>query len=278
MINHWAFLIMMTYFNDLEFLDGQIVPQCRVSLTDHVAASYSLEFIRSGRLALRRGHGSAVVLDRPAVFWHRPGGHYDYGACDGAGWFHHWLTFRGDRAQRILEKGLDPLSPSGYVFVEDPVEVGRLFERLTGLIHQRSLASHARAVGQMEELLAVLAENRSHPEADEAFRQGVKGLCRSIQAQPQVPVDFEAEAQRMNLSYSHFRRRFKQFVGRSPHDYLLTARMYRAAQLISLRWPIKEVAAAAGYEDPGQFSRMFRRLMGMSPQRYRDGMPGYESK
>lgn len=267
---------MVRYFDDLEFLDGAIIPACRVVQRNYVPATYSLEFIRSGRMAFAMGDGASRVLDQPALFWHRPGRLYNYGACDEHGWHHHWITCRGERACRLIERGLDSLSSTSYLFVTDPVAVSRLFEQMIRLIHERTAPAHARAVSLTEELLAILVEHGSMPEGAEACRRQMEALCHMIQIQPGHDFDFKQEAARLHMSYSHFRRRFRQLVGRAPHDYLLMVRMHKAARdLMNPDRPIKWVAADVGYEDATQFSRMFKRIMGLSPRVFRQGMPRY---
>jgi AraC-like DNA-binding protein len=277
MILQLAFLIMTDYFSDLEFIDGAIVPECRARLKDHVAAAYSLEFIRSGRLLLERGHGPSVILDEPGLFWHRPDRHYDYGACDDEGWYHHWFTFRGARAKRLIEGAFQALSPNGYVYVNNPAIVGRLFERIITQMHRRTKAGQALAVSMVEELLAAMMDDQVLPDHELAFKQALDDLCRRIQDHPEWPFDFEEEARRMNSSYSHFRRRFRRFVGRAPHEYLVMARMYKAARKLRIpQLPVKLIAAQVGYDDPAQFSRIFKRSMGLPPKEYKAGMPGYQ--
>lgn len=269
---------MAQYFDDLEFLEGSIIPTCRVVQKNYIPATYSLEFIRSGRMAFAVGTGESRVLDQPALFWHRPKGLYNYGACDEHGWHHHWITCRGERARRVIELGLDSLSSTSYLFVTDPVAVSRIFEQMIRLIHERTASAHARAVSLVEELLAMLVDHCAMPEGDAACRRQMEVLCHMIQVQPGHDYDFKEEAERLNMSYSHFRRRFRQFVGRAPHEYLLTARMHKAARdLMRPARPVKWIAAETGYDDATQFSRMFKRVMGLSPRKFRQGMPGYNA-
>ena len=268
---------MIHYFDDLELLDGSIVPACKAVQKNFIAPTYSLEFIRAGRMAFSIGRNPSIILAHPTVFWHRPKELYNYGACDEQGWHHHWMTFRGERARRLIEWGLDPLSPNRYLCVKDPVTISRFFEQIIGLLHEHTAATHAKAVSLIEELLATLMENCAMPDGDEACRRNMEALCHIIQIQPGRDFNFEHEADRMGLSYSHFRRRFRQFIGRAPHEYLLMARMHKAVRnLMHHAQPIKSVASEAGYDDASQFSRMFKRVMGLSPQQFRQGMPRYE--
>lgn len=73
-----------------------------------------------------------------------------------------------------------------------------------------------------------------------------------------------------NLSASHFSALFRKSTGMSPVDYFIQLKMQRACQLLyDQNYRIKEVALAVGYDDQYFFSRIFKRLMGVSPVQYR---------
>jgi AraC family transcriptional regulator len=72
------------------------------------------------------------------------------------------------------------------------------------------------------------------------------------------------------MSPHYFCELFKQSVGRSPHNYVLVQRLERAKQL--LRGPhssIIEIGLDVGFQNPSHFARMFRRLEGTTPSRFR---------
>jgi len=72
------------------------------------------------------------------------------------------------------------------------------------------------------------------------------------------------------LSVSHFCRAFKQSTGLPPHQWRLARRIERAKELLErTELPVAQVAAAVGYDDPGQFASSFRRATGASPSQYR---------
>jgi adenylosuccinate lyase len=104
-------------------------------------------------------------------------------------------------------------------------------------------------------------------------------LALEIRARPRDRRDFSRLASELHLSYSHFRRLFRNYLGRPPHDYLLLCRMLSAAEeLKDRRWQIKEVAARSGYEDPAQFSRAFKSQIGVSPLCFRAALYHDSSK
>ena len=72
------------------------------------------------------------------------------------------------------------------------------------------------------------------------------------------------------MSVCYFQRNFKQIVKHTPIQYLLTIRVNNAASLLETTdYSMAEISAIVGYEDPLYFSRLFRKLKGMSPSDYR---------
>ncbi|GAB4412293.1 MAG: AraC family transcriptional regulator [Anaerolineae bacterium] len=73
------------------------------------------------------------------------------------------------------------------------------------------------------------------------------------------------------LSKSHFIRLFKEQTGYSPVDYFIHLKMQHACMLLSVtRKTVREIAWEIGYDDPYYFSRIFKKVIGMSPRRYRE--------
>jgi AraC-like DNA-binding protein len=76
------------------------------------------------------------------------------------------------------------------------------------------------------------------------------------------------------LSPAHFSREFKRAFGESPHQYLLTRRLERAAALLRVTdWPVADVCYAVGAGSLGSFTASFSRVFGCSPTAYRRSWP-----
>ena len=83
-------------------------------------------------------------------------------------------------------------------------------------------------------------------------------------------LTLEKLAKEAELSASHFSLVFRKKTGRAPMDYLIHLRIQKACQLLDatgLR--IKEVALHVGYDDPYYFSRIFKKVMSLSPVEYK---------
>ncbi|MGW3033548.1 helix-turn-helix domain-containing protein [Streptomyces sp. NPDC001178] len=89
--------------------------------------------------------------------------------------------------------------------------------------------------------------------------------------EPLTVADMAAAAA---LSPAHFSRCFKAAFGESPHQYLLTRRLERAASLLlATDWTVAAIGVAVGAQSIGSFTTSFRRMYGTSPQAYRAAHP-----
>ena len=78
-------------------------------------------------------------------------------------------------------------------------------------------------------------------------------------------------AKHFNLSPSHFSARFQQETKQSPIKYFITLKIEKACQYIELSdMKISDVFPILGFQDGAYFSRMFTKIMGISPTKYRE--------
>lgn len=89
-------------------------------------------------------------------------------------------------------------------------------------------------------------------------------------------IDLARAAARVGLSVFHFLRIFASALGVTPHQYLVRARLRRAARLLAEDGgpSISEVALEVGFADLSNFVRTFRRAAGVSPRAFRRAARG----
>jgi AraC-like DNA-binding protein len=76
------------------------------------------------------------------------------------------------------------------------------------------------------------------------------------------------------MSPAHFSREFRRTFGESPHQYLLTRRLERAASLLrTTDWSVADICFAVGLQSVGSFTTSFGRMFGASPTAYRARFP-----
>lgn len=95
-----------------------------------------------------------------------------------------------------------------------------------------------------------------------------------IDARYAEPLDVPALAAAARLSPAHFSREFRRVFGETPHQYLLTRRLERAAALLrSTDRTVAEICMTVGLASVGSFTTSFGRMFGSSPTAYRAAFP-----
>jgi len=88
------------------------------------------------------------------------------------------------------------------------------------------------------------------------------------------PLDVNDLADAAGLSRAHFSREFRRAFGESPHAYLLTRRLERAAALLrATDRSVADICFSVGLASVGSFTTSFTRTFGVSPTRYRARFP-----
>src|SRR5215218_3792027 len=88
------------------------------------------------------------------------------------------------------------------------------------------------------------------------------------------PLCVDDMARAAGLSRAHFSREFRRAFGESPHAYLLTRRLERAAALLrATDRSVADICLSVGLRSVGSFTTSFTRTYGVSPTTYRVAFP-----
>ena len=88
------------------------------------------------------------------------------------------------------------------------------------------------------------------------------------------PLTVDDLAFAAGLSRAHFSREFRRAFGESPHAYLLTRRLERAAALLrGTDRSVADICLSVGLQSIGSFTTSFTRTYGVSPMTYREQFP-----
>jgi len=150
---------------------------------------------------------------------------------------------------------------------------------LIGLLAEAEVARDERDMAALAELATRLAgavltitgedvTSARRPSARDERR--ITMAVRRIEAQAGEPLQLDVLAGEAAMSPYHFLRTFRQVTGMTPHQYVLHARLHRAAQRLRASVdPVAMIAFEAGFNDLATFNRRFRRLIGMTPSAFR---------
>jgi AraC family transcriptional regulator len=96
-----------------------------------------------------------------------------------------------------------------------------------------------------------------------------------LDAHAHEPIDLERTANAAGVSPFHFLRSFGRTLGVTPHQYLVRARLRRAARMLAEgAGSITDVALDVGFRDLSNFVRTFHRAAGVSPRQFRQAAHG----
>lgn len=193
---------------------------------------------------------------------------HSYAADRAKPWSLYWVHYAGELAPQYTEfLGLNqPVAPIGV----QP----RLLADFEALFALRSTGLNERALVHTASILKAMLTDIATLITAHGVSRGTRIDLDLIQQIMQRRLDRElnldALAHAANLSKFHFVRKFKQLTGHAPIQHFIQLKMQHACQLLdSTQEPIKRIANRVGYNDPHYFSRLFKRVIGVSPQQYR---------
>lgn len=112
-----------------------------------------------------------------------------------------------------------------------------------------------------------LSEGRPGPSQHRVMNAIVAAIYKCVDQE--IKVSDLAEA--ANISVSTLERVFKQHMGTTPKKFILQAKLSTACErLVRTKKSVNEIGASIGYSDHANFTRAFRKQMGVSPTRYRE--------
>jgi AraC family transcriptional regulator len=134
-----------------------------------------------------------------------------------------------------------------------------------------SLRREERALRLIERVIAAMADQRRVPAAPAGREAGrVIEAIRLVESDAARPLELREMAAIAGMSKYHFLRVFRRLTGVTPHRYLISVRLRRAAlALASSQLPVVEIALDAGFGDLSTFNRRFRTTFGLTPTQYR---------
>ncbi|WP_438027376.1 helix-turn-helix domain-containing protein [Sorangium sp. So ce233] len=121
----------------------------------------------------------------------------------------------------------------------------------------------------------VSGQQRRPPEAGARDRRRAVEAALWVDAHAHEALDLERAAREAGLSAFHFLRLFARVLGVTPHQYLVRARLRRAARLLADgARSITDIALDVGFGDLSNFVRTFHRAAGVSPRGFRQAARG----
>lgn len=260
----------MKFFNGLTFSTTGSEPHSK-NFVRNEPRYYGIQFNYSGPLQLCIDHEKKYHAEGACVFMTYPGHFFEYGPIGNSIRHHNYICTCGPRIQKYIEGGLwAPDISSPLIPIRHSEKFLRNMQEIMTLVQHPGNIS-PRAVLMFEDLLLQIIEAQQE-EARHIPHQSehLKELIKHIHTAPEKEWNFTAEAEKLHVTTTHFRRIFKEITDLPPQQFLIQIRLNKAAELLkNSSEPIKNIAFESGWENVFYFSRLFRQKYHLSPLQYR---------
>ncbi|MGN6540831.1 MAG: AraC family transcriptional regulator, partial [Ginsengibacter sp.] len=196
---------------------------------------------------------------------------HQYGADAANPWTIYWVHFKGDFTNKIIETFLQKnISFKGMIHYQDGRI--RLFEEMYSNLEMGYSADNLCYVNMCLQyfLSSFIFHDHYHIADKKQSNDAINCSIAFMQENIDKMLTLKLLAESVHLSASHFSFLFRKKTGFSPIEHFNHLKVQKACQyLLFTDLRIKEISDKLGMEDPYYFSRMFTKIMGMSPSAYR---------
>ena len=237
-----------------------------------VLNEYQLLYITEGEGVFNSAHAKDVPLKAGDLFLLFPGEWHTYYPTGKHGWKSYWIGFKG--------KNVDDRVKAGFLSVDKPIyhvgfsaDIIRLYEEAYKRAQEEAPYLQQILAGIVNHLVGLMyALERSMELSKDHTRVDMINLARlRIRESLEADLTIQQIAEDLGVSYSNFRKLFKEFTGISPALYQQDLRLQRAKELLATTTlSIKEIAYRLRFESPDYFSSKFKIKTGKKPSEFRN--------
>lgn len=233
-----------------------------------VLQEYQLLYIVKGKGIFSNAGGHHEIV-KGTVILLRPGEWHTYKPIKEVGWCEYFIGFSG----KMAEKAIDIMFSKD----ESVFNLGLNHELVDLYQHAIDAASTDRPATQqllcgmvMHMLGIVNFTARNESESTDRLDQIIEQAKAIMQERVLQNVDLEELAEQLNISYSWFRKIFRDYTGHPPAKYFMLVKLRHAQYLLAnTQESIKEIAFSLGFKSTEHFYTTFKRVTGYTPNLYR---------
>ncbi len=236
---------------------------------------YQLLYIVRGKGYFASGSSKQQSVKEGCMFLLFPGEWHNYRPEKQIGWDEYWIGFKGANIDnRVLTGFFNKQKPIFRIGLYD--EVIQLYRQAIEVAENQQVGFQQLLAGIVNHLLG-LAYSLDKKVAFEGNNMTLQINKAKVVLRERIleDIDLELVAKDLNMSYSWFRRKFREYTGFAPAQYVQELKLQKAKELLTnSSLSSKEIAFQLRFDDPEYFSSFFKKRNNMTPIQYRDFTQG----
>lgn len=248
---------------------GHSFAGCRYFTEREHHNGYLLVYTIAGT-GLIKFRGTSQVLGPGDIFLIDCMEYHYYSTGPSGNWEKYWIHFDG-----IGSKGYFDLvngNSLNIINLKDPSQFIRFMLEIPGYLTSQILQSDLKISFLISGILTELTLNgkKSINAASPQITGTITNAVEYINKNLHKDIRISDIASEVHLSPFYFSRIFKEYIGSSPHEYLIRHRIDTSKKLLKQTGVcVEEIAEKTGFSDVNNFIRVFKKLTGTTPLHYR---------
>ncbi len=240
-----------------------------------ILEEYQLLYIKQGSGTFFSRNYAPRELTTGSMFLLFPGEWHNYYPQPASGWEEYWIGFTGADIDRHVENRFFQRSkPVFNIGLQS--EIVDLYEQAIRIANEQGPGYQQMLGGIVHHLLGfAYSYNKQSNFEDTQIVNKINKAKIIVAENYDKGISPEVIAESIGMSYSWFRRIFKQYTGFSPINYIQEIKIRKSMELLTnTNSQIKEIAFETGFNNAEYFSTIFKKKTGYTPDRYREFTQG----
>lgn len=236
-----------------------------------ILSEYQLVYISKGKGYFTSESTKRITISKGQIILLFPGQWHTYAPSKETGWNEYYIGFQGKIIEHIISHGFFRLD-NQIIDVGVNEDLVNLFSTAIKIAKDEKIGSQQNLAGIVFNILGTilsLAQNKNFETKESA--QKIERAKVIMFENIKNNIDIKEIAANLGISYSLFRKVFKEYTGYAPANYFQELKLRKAKEFLSeTNHSIKQIAYELNFSSYEYFLSFFKKKVSMTPMEYRN--------